>query len=121
MSLQLTLHTPLHMNLTCSGVCNVSYKLICYTSHITQTVLNYINKVIAIYTTLKIVYYGILCTDSLCASYFERVIQNMWSQRGHIRHVGKKLYFRKVQNKYIVSNFNIQNCQYTLQCTSLRF
>ena len=25
-----------------------------------------------------------LCTDSLCASYAERVMQDVWSQRGHI-------------------------------------
>ena len=35
-----------------------------------------------------------------CISYVERVI-DMWSQRGHIQHVGNKSCFRKVQNKYI--------------------
>ena len=58
---------------------------------------------------------------TVCAqAMFERDIQNMWSQTGLIGHVGNKLSFKKVLNKYIASNCNMENCQYTLQCTTLR-
>ena len=35
-------------------------------------------------------------------------------------HIVNKSCFRKLQNKYITSNFNMQNWQYTLQCTTLK-